>query len=499
MPALRDDARAIWQAAVDAVDSKRLVREAIAIDGHSLIVAGERFDLARLGRIAVVGAGKAGAGMAEGVEEALGPALHDRLTGWVNVPADCVRPLRRITLHAARPAGLNEPTEEGVNGTQAILDLVSALGPDDLCLVLLSGGGSALLPGPAGPVTLADKQAVTRRLAASGATIQELNTVRKQLSTVKGGRLASRITAGRTIALIISDVIGDPLDVIASGPTVAETSTPADAEAVLRRYLRDEDVPPSVWERLKTAGPPPAVPDTVRNVVIGSNRVAVAAAAAEARRRGYDVKDIGSENAGEAAEWGRTLAGAALDARRRHTRRFCMVGGGETTVSLGKSDRPRKGGRNQEIALAAVDRLWNEPADGVVILSGGTDGEDGPTDAAGAVADVSVIAEARRRRLSPREFLAGHDSYWFFDATGGLVKTGPTHTNVMDVQVVLSEPRPKRLWVPTHERIAARRAEEAAARPPGRTGRPARKGSPPRPATSSTPPAPPKRKGSKGD
>lgn len=476
MSALRDDARAIWQAAVDAVDSKRLVRDAIAVDGESITVCGERFNVTELRRIAVVGAGKAGAGMAEGVEEALGPALQDRLTGWINVPADCVRPLRRITLHAARPAGVNEPIEEGVKGTQAILELVSGLGPNDLCLVLLSGGGSALLPGPAEPVALTDKQAVTRKLSASGATIQELNTVRKQLSTVKGGRLASRITAGRTIVLIISDVIGDPLDVIASGPAVADTSSPADAETVLRRYLREEDVPPSIWERLRTAGPQPTVPESVRNVVIGSNRIAVAAAAAEARRRGYDVKDIGSENAGEAAEWGRTLASAALDARRRHTRRFCMVGGGETTVTLGPSDRPRKGGRNQEVALAAIDRLWNEPADGVVVLSGGTDGEDGPTDAAGAIADVSVIAEARRRRLSPREFLAGHDSYWFFDATGGLIKTGPTHTNVMDVQVVLSEPRPKRLWVPTHERIAARRAEEAAARPPRRTARPNRKG-----------------------
>jgi len=476
MTSLRDDARAIWQAAVDAVDSTRLVRDAISSDADSISICGERFELARLGRIAVVGAGKAGAGMADGVEQALGPALHDRLTGWVNVPGDCVRPLRRITLHPARPAGLNEPTEEGAKGTQAILDLVSGLGRDDLCLVLLSGGGSALLPGPAPPVSLAEKQQITRMLAAAGASIQELNTVRKQLSTVKGGRLASRITAGRTIALIISDVIGDPLDVIASGPTVADTSTPVDAEAILRRRLAENEIPPSVWERLRDAGPPPAVAESVRNVVIGSNGTAVAAAAAEARRRGYDVKDIGSANDGEAADWGRTLADAALDARRRHPRPFCIVGGGETTVTLGSVDRLRKGGRNQEIALAALDRFWDEPADGVVVLSGGTDGEDGPTDAAGAIADVTVIAEARRRRLAPREFLDGHDSYWFFDAAGGLIKTGPTHTNVMDVQVVLSVPRAKRQWVPTHERIAARRAEEAAARPARQTGRRARKG-----------------------
>lgn len=476
MPALRDDARAIWQAAVDAVDSKRLVREAISVDGDFLTVCGERFELSTVGRIAVVGAGKAGAGMAAGVEDALGPALHDRLTGWVNVPADCVRRLRRITLHGARPAGMNEPTDEGVHGTEAILELVSGLGEKDLCLVLLSGGGSALLPGPASPVTLEEKRQLTRKLVAAGAAIDELNTVRKQISTVKGGRLASRIGAGRTIVLIISDVIGDPLDVIASGPTVADTSTPADAETILRRRLAEHDVPASVWERLRTAGSAPAVPDTVRNVVIGSNRVAVTAAVAEARRRGYDVKDIGSGNAGEAAEWGVQLAEVALDARRQHSRPLCVVGGGETTVKLPASDRARKGGRNQEIALAAVTRFWDEPADGVCVLSGGTDGEDGPTDAAGAVADVAVIGEARRRRLSPTEFLTSHDSYRFFDAAGGLIKTGPTNTNVMDVQVVLAEPRQRRPWVPTKERIEARRAEEAAAKPPRRTGRPNRRG-----------------------
>jgi glycerate 2-kinase len=476
MAALRDDARAIWRAAVEAVDSKRLVRQVVRVAETTLTVAGESIDLASIDRIAVVGAGKAGAGMAQGLEEALGHSLLDRVVGWINVPADCVRPLQRITLHAARPAGINEPTEEGVRGTHEILRIVSELGPNDLCLVLISGGGSALLPGPAAPVTLAEKQQLTRKLAAAGATIQELNTVRKQLSTVKGGRLAAQIGAGRTIVLIISDVIGDPLEMIASGPTVTDTATPTDAEAILRRRLADDEVPPSVWERLRTAGAPPVVPETVRNVVIGNNRTAVAAAVAEARRRGYDVKDIGSENAGEAAEWGRTLAEAALDARRRHPKRFCLVGGGETTVRLESSTRPQKGGRNQEIALAAVARLWNEPAHGIVVLSGGTDGEDGPTDAAGAIADVAVIGEARRRRLSPQEFLASHDSYWFFDATGGLIKTGPTHTNVMDVQVVLTEPRPKRPWVSTRERVALGLAPQRSDRLRPRTAKSARQG-----------------------
>lgn len=410
--------------------------------------------------------------MAEGVEQALGAELLERVTGWVNVPEDCVRPLQKIQLHAARPAGVNEPTAAGVRGTAAILELVAGLGPDDLCLVILSGGGSALLPGPAAPVTLEEKQRLTQALAAAGATIQELNTVRKQLSTVKGGRLASRITAGRTVALIISDVIDDPLDVIASGPTVADTSTAADAEAILRRLLPESDVPPSVWERLRHSGTAPVVPETVRNVVIGNNQTAVAAAMAEARARGYTVKDIGSRNDGEAAEWGRTLAEAAHDARRRHPKPLCLIGGGETTVKL--TSTSGKGGRNQEIALAALVTFWNEPAEGLCVLSGGTDGEDGPTDAAGAFVDVGVIAEARRKRLSPSEALGTHDSYPFFDATGGHIKTGPTHTNVMDLHVVIAVPKQRRQWVPTQELIALREQEEASERPPRRTARPGR-------------------------
>ena len=476
MNSLRDDARAIWQAGVDAVDSTNLVRNAISASTDALTIAGHRFDLSSIERICVVGAGKAGAGMAAGVEQALGPELLDRISGWVNVPADCVKRLKRITLHAARPAGVNEPTAAGVEGTQAILKLVGELTRNDLCIVLLSGGGSALLPGPAAPITLDEKLAVTRKLAAAGATIQELNTVRKQLSTVKGGRLAADIPAGQVVTLIISDIVGDPIDMIASGPTVPDRSTVAEAEEILRRLLQEEDVPASVWERLRSAGTPPTAAGHVHNEIIGSNRVAVAAALAEARRRGYDVKDIGSSNDGEAADWGRTLAEAALDARKRHTRPFCLIGGGETTVRLPRGDQPRKGGRNQEIALAAVTRFWDEPAHGVVVLSGGTDGEDGPTDAAGAIADLAVITEAKRKRLDPQTFLAEHSSYWFFEAAGGLLRTGPTHTNVMDLHVVISTPRPKRAWVPEKEWATLREQPAPADRPRRRTAKTGRRG-----------------------
>src|SRR5262245_28891785 len=246
------DAFEIWRCGVEAVRAERLVRNAVQCRGEQLTICGREFHVSQLGKIAVVGAGKAGAGMAAAVEEILGAELVDRqVVGWINVPADCVRPLRKIVLHAARPAGVNEPTADGVIGSHKILEIVSGLTKIDLCLVLISGGGSALLPAPAPGLTLADKQAVTRFLMLSGATIGELNTVRKRLSRIKGGNLARASRAGQTISLIISDVVGDPLDVIASGPTVADTTTAADALAVLRKFAASSpQIPQAVLEVL---------------------------------------------------------------------------------------------------------------------------------------------------------------------------------------------------------------------------------------------------------
>lgn len=469
---LRDDARAIWNAGVAAVDSERLVKNVVSTRKNAVTIAGREFPLGPNGRLVAIGAGKAGAGMAAGLEAAIGLPWLERLSGWINVPEDCVRPLKKIHLHPARPAGVNEPTAAGVAGTEEILRLADSLGPEDLCVVLLSGGGSALLPGPASPVTLADKQQVTRALAGAGANIAELNTVRKQLSTVKGGRLAARIGAGQIVTLIISDVMGDPLDVIASGPTVADTSTPRDAQAILERYLNPDDVPETVRERLATAGPVAELSGNIWNHVIGNNELAVAAAAAKARQMGYRVKMAGSDNDGPACEWGRSLAEAALSARDHQNRPFCIVAGGETTVALRKTPLPRSGGRNQEIALGAAGRLWKEPLEGIVVLSGGTDGEDGPTDAAGALVDLEVVRQGRRLKLDPPTYLAINNSYPFFKATGGLFKTGPTHTNVMDLQVVLAEPKPKQAWIP-RQQWNAMLDEERPARPK-RTAKPGR-------------------------
>jgi glycerate-2-kinase len=442
---LRQDAVAIWRAGVAAVDSERLVRDRIRFsDGH-LDVAGHSFELKTVSRIVVVGAGKAGAGMAAGLEQALaGTPAADRLSGWVNVPADCVRPLPHIHLHPARPAGVNEPTEAGVAGSREILRFVRQLSADDVGIVLLSGGGSALLPAPIPGISLADKQAVTRLLMSAGATINELNCVRKQLSEIKGGNLARAARGGPLVALVISDVIGDPLDVIASGPTVADRTTAADALGVLAKFALDRSqIPESVWLVLeansRTPAGPPIAGDVV-NIVIGNNATALSAAGEKAAALGYGVQSQGSEQQGNARDVGHELAalGRSLrDSKSPARAPMCLLSGGEPVVRLVPTDQPRKGGRNQELVLAAVAALWDDGMHGIAILSGGTDGEDGPTDAAGALADASLVREAQKRGLAPGPFLAINNSYAFFDQTGGLLKTGPTHTNVMDVQVVL--------------------------------------------------------------
>ena len=451
---LRSDALRIWHAGVAAVDSRRLVREAIRRDGDSLVIGDEEFPIAGIGRIIVVGCGKAGAGMAAGVEDALGEELarEKRLTGWVNVPADCVGHLQFIRLHGARPAGKNEPTEAGIAGTKEILSLVSSAEANDLVLVLISGGGSALMPAPIDGVSLADKQAVTRFLSGAGADIGALNTVRKSLSLVKGGGLARACRAERLVTLIISDVLGDPLDVIASGPTVESTTTAADALLVLAKFgaeQRPELAPIFAALRARVAADaagdsetgaamerPPAC--RVTNVIIGNNAVAVDAAGVEAEKLGYShamLSATTSEGAAEAV--GRHLADMAIG-MRRGPGPDCLITGGEPTVKLADEQVRGKGGRNQQLVLAAMERLLEAGMEtGIVMLSGGTDGEDGPTDAAGAIVDAALLAEYAGRRAELTDFLTRNDAYHFFLPHGDLIKTGPTHTNVCDLRVVV--------------------------------------------------------------
>jgi hydroxypyruvate reductase len=384
--------------------------------------------------------------MATALEEVLGPRIIDekQLVGWVNVPADCVRPLGRIHLHAARPAGVNEPTAEGVAGSLEILRIVESLSADDLCICLISGGGSALMPAPPPEISLADKLAVTRHLAAAGADIAELNTVRKQLSRIKGGGLLRACRAGRLVSLIISDVLGDPLDLIASGPTAEDHSTPADALAILSKFDPGQvAIPAAVYEYLRKRSQNFELSPTrlrPENHILANNAAAVDAAGIEAVRLGYAHAMIAATRPeGEVEPIGRHLADMGISMRDSRGP-DCLISGGEGVVRLVESARRGVGGRNQQLALAAlqhfVEKEANEPFCNIALVSAGTDGEDGPTDAAGAIVDEEIIARANQLGLDAADYLKRNDAYRFFEPLGGLLKTGPTHTNVGDLRVV---------------------------------------------------------------
>ena len=447
MSLLRNHARSIWQAAVDAAQPGKLIRTALSDPALPLLTA-----VAQAPRILVVGGGKAGAAMSAGIEEVLAKDLG-RVEGLVNVPADVVQPLRAIRLHPARPAGTNQPTAAGVAGACQMLELLAGARADDVALCLISGGGSALMPAPVEGVTLEAKQQITRLLHACGATINEMNAVRKHLSRIKGGRLAQAFQGHSLFSLIISDVIGDPLDVIASGPTAADPTTFADALAVLEKYdlirksatdKEESRVPASVLRYLEegAAGSQPEtlkeLPAHVHNYVIGNNAKSLAAAHAMAESYGYRVLNLGSYIEGETQQVATALAGIVRSTRadaQPLPAPVCILSGGETTVTL--TEQHGLGGRNQEFVLATIHKLGLSGLSKVVILSGGTDGEDGPTDAAGAVADEETLRNATHHGLDPGTFLTRNDAYHFFEATGDLLKTGLTQTNVMDVRVIL--------------------------------------------------------------
>ncbi len=438
---LRRAARAILDAAIAAGDARRLTGRALRLEGSRLTVGGRAFDLARLRRIVVVGAGKASAEMATAVEDVLG----ERVTAGLVVVKDArgARGSRVRVVEAGHPL----PDERGRAAADEILGLVTAAGPDDLVLCLISGGGSALLPLPVPGVSLAEKQAVTRLLLEAGATINELNAVRKHLSALKGGQLARAAAPAPVVALLLSDVIGDPLDVIASGPTAADPTTFADALAVLDRFGLRARLPAAARRQLE-AGARGELPETpkpgdplfarVTNMVVGNNGLVAAAAADEARRLGYTPLLLTRSLQGEAREAARVFAAILRDAALTGTpvpRPGCLIAAGETTVTV---RGPGKGGRCQEFCLALAPLLAG--LGGVLVLAAGTDGSDGPTDAAGAVADGTTAGRARRSRLDPRAALGANDAYSFFGALGDLVVTGPTGTNLMDLYLGMVGP-----------------------------------------------------------
>ncbi|MBC7250376.1 MAG: glycerate kinase [Anaerolineae bacterium] len=431
---------AVQRAALDAVAPDAAVRRQLRREGHVLHIADRTYSLAEYDRVFVVGGGKAGAPMAAAVEEVLG----ERITaGAVNVKhgytlsAAGQEPASRIQIVEA---GHPVPDEAGRQGAEHIAQMLTGLGERDLVLVLISGGGSALLPLPCEGISLADVQALTNTLLRCGATINEINAVRKHISQIKGGQLARLAYPATVVALILSDVVGNPLDVIASGPTVPDPTTFAEAWAVLERYGIVDEVPGSIVSRLR-AGLAGQVPETpkpgdpvftrVQNVIVGSNEIAAQAAVDEAREQGFSALLLSTFIEGEAREVARVFAGIAKGMAQHGwplKPPACLVAGGETTVTI----RGRgKGGRNQELALAAALAIdgWQN----VAVVGLATDGTDGPTDAAGAIAWGDTVTRARARGLDAAAYLANNDAYHFFQALGDLIITGPTNTNVNDL------------------------------------------------------------------
>lgn len=456
MDSLRCDATAIWNAGVDSVRAKPLVQRSVRRDGDRLEIGDHHWSNRDFDRLIVVGAGKAGTAMTRGLLASLGDWLP--VTGWVNVPQGTEETIPNVHIHPARPAGINEPTEQAAHGARAILDLVSQAGSRDFCIALISGGGSALLPAPRSGITLQDKLEVTRYLSGAGADITELNTVRIQLSRIKGGGLLRACRAGMLVTLVLSDVLGDPLDLIASGPTVPNRTSRQQALEVLRKYDPERRLPRQVYSTLEydavhssreAESSEPACPDVNcphTTLVIGNNALAVDRAGIHAEHLGYNhVMQAATRPEGSAEEVGRHLAEMTLWMLRadpRSHRNDCLITGGEPTVTLAPESVRGLGGRNQQLVLAAYHRLLTEGLSGphwprLCILSGGSDGEDGPTDAAGAILDADVHRTAKRLALDASEFLRRNDAYNFFRQTGGLLFSGPTGTNVCDLRIAI--------------------------------------------------------------
>ena len=420
---LRTHAKAIFRAVLKEADPTAAVMSYL-----------KRVDWSCYRHIYVVGAGKAGASMAQGAERVLGRRID---AGLINVKYGHLAKLKHIELNEC---GHPVPDSQGVAGTARIADILAQAGKDDVVLCLISGGASALLPLPAPPITLEEKQAVTRLLLACGAEIHEINAVRKHISSIKGGQLARFAAPAEVRALLLSDVIGDDIDAIGSGPAAPDGSTFEMASAILRKYRLSDRLPQSVRRRIE-AGAAGEIPETpkpgdpvfgrVRNQIVGSASLALEAAARCARRLGYSPLILSTEIEGETREIARMHAAIAreiVNHGRPAKPPACIITGGETTVTLAGNGL---GGRNQEFVLAAAIDLAGVP--NVVVLSAGTDGTDGPTDAAGAIADGNTL----RRNPDARRFLAYHDSYHYFESLKDLVITGPTNTNVMDVRIVL--------------------------------------------------------------
>ena len=439
MPSLRKHANQIFRHVLDILDPGQLVKEKVSIRDSTLIVEEREYNLNNYENIYVVGGGKASAPMAKAMEGLLGDKIDN---GIIVVKYDHGLSLKKIeTVEASHPI----PDENGERGASDILRLLSGTGEKDLIICLISGGGSALLVQPHKGITLQDIQTASAELLACGATIDEINTVRKHLSSIKGGQLAKAAYPSTLITLMLSDVVGDPMDIIASGPTVPDGSTFEDAYSIIQKYSLEEKISNSVCGFLGSGkiGEIEETPehgnkifDNTQNVIVGSNKIALNAAEKRAKDMGYNTIVLSSLVEGESRDVAKFFAAIAKEVSRTGTpvsKPACIIAGGETTVTIrGKG----KGGRNQEFTLSAAIEI--EGFEGVVILSAGTDGTDGPTDATGAIVDSNTCKDARKKfNLNAEEFLSRNDSYNFFKKTGEHIVTGPTMTNVMDIMISL--------------------------------------------------------------
>jgi hydroxypyruvate reductase len=445
----------ILAAALAAVEPAAAVQRHLRREQSLLYVGPDSYNLDAYERVFVVGAGKAGAPMARATAEVLGPYLSEGVVIIKDEGPETAStpPVAAEGMSLSLPTARHPlPDERGVAATQRIADLLGQTTERDLVLVLISGGGSALLTLPAPGVTLDDLQQLTQMLLASGAPINEINSLRKHLDQVKGGGLARMAAPATLAALVLSDVVNNPPDVIASGPTVPDSSTFTDALAVLERYQLQERAPSSVLAYLQAgqrgeADETPKAGDPLfehtRYVLVGSNRQAAQTALQAAQQEGCHTLLLTTAAQGEARVVGQLLANIARELATtgcsgdvhapRLPRPACLVLGGETTVTLRGEGR---GGRNQELALAAVREMAGLSAVALVTLA--TDGGDGPTDAAGAVVTGATLERAQAAGLDPDQFLANNNAYPFFEQLGDLLKPGATHTNVNDLAFVFA-------------------------------------------------------------
>lgn len=428
----------ILSAALAAVDPINAVKRHMSLRGDGLRIGARIYDLKKYRNIYVIGGGKAGGSMAKAAEEILGGRLT---AGLINTKYGYLAETRVVRINEA---GHPIPDAAGMTGAMEMVTLASRASHDDLVICLISGGGSALMTLPVEGITLADMEALTAALLRCGATINEINTIRKHLSQIKGGNLSRLAYPAEVVSLILSDVVGNPLDVIASGPTVPDSSTFVQAYGIVERYGLLDELPPSIVQHLRR-GKEGMIPETPKegdpvfakthNLIIASNEVAAQAAMGGAEDLGFHTMLLSTFLEGEAREVAHLFSAVAkeiLHSGQPLARPACVVAGGETTVTIRGEG---KGGRNQELALAAGIQI--EGLDEAVIVALATDGTDGPTDAAGAIADGSTIQRARDKGLSASNYLDNNDSYHFFEALGDLIITGPTNTNVNDLTFVL--------------------------------------------------------------